>query len=99
MSEQKITREEIMSERTNGVFSPNGWKLEPLSRFVDDHKWAANRCRNIVAALENLLTQIGDGWCQSEFVQRLKAAKEVYEYEMQWHLGQLKNVLRPCGEK
>ena len=78
---------------TNGVFSPGGWRLEPMSRFVEDNKWAANRSRNIVAALENLLTQIGDGWCQSEFVLRLRAAKEVYEGELDWHLGQLKSVI------
>lgn len=77
----------------NGTFSPSGWKLEPMSRFVDDHKWAANRCRNIIAALENLLNQMETGWCQSEFIQRLKAAKEVYEVEMDWHLGQLKSVI------
>lgn len=77
----------------NGVFSPSGWKLEPMSRFIEDHKWAANRCRNIIAALENLVTQIGTGWCQSEFVLRLTAAKEVYEGEMDWHLGQLKSVI------
>ncbi len=64
-----------------------------MSRFVEDNKWAANRSRNIVAALENLLTQIGDGWCHSEFVLRLKAAKEVYEGELDWHLGQLKSVI------
>ena len=77
----------------NGAFSPSGWKLEPMSRFVDDHKWAANRCRNIVAALENLLVQIGTGWCQSEFILRIKSAKEVYESELDWHLCQLKNVI------
>lgn len=78
---------------TDGVFSPSGWKIEPMSRFVDDHKWAANRCRNIIAALENLLNQMGTGWTQSEFIQRLKAAKEVYESEMDWHLGELKSVI------
>lgn len=81
------------SHPNNGVYSPNGWKLEPMSRFVDDHKWAANRCRNIIAALENLLNQIGTGWCQSEFIQRLKGAKEVYEVEMDFHLGELKSVI------
>lgn len=87
-----------MSEGTNGISSPNGWKLEPLSRFVEDHKWAANRCRNVVAAVENLLTQLDEGWCQADFIQRLKVAKEIYEYEMMWHQAQLKSVIRPFGE-
>jgi len=56
---------------------------------MHDHTFAANRCRNIIAALSNLLTQIGEGWCQTEFIQRLTAAKEVYEYEMAWHLSQM----------
>lgn len=81
------------AHKNDDVYSPSGWKLEPMSRFVEDHKWAANRCRNIISALENLLTQIGAGWCQSEFVQRIKGAREVYEVEMDWHLGQLKSVI------
>ena len=68
--------------------SPNGWKLEPMSRYMSDHEFAANRCRNIIAGLENLLAQIGVGWCSTEFIQRLQAAKEVYEFEMVYHRSQ-----------
>jgi hypothetical protein len=86
-------------EKNNGVYSPNGWKLEPLSRFVEDHTWAVNRSRNIIAALENLLVQLGSGWCQSEFILKVKAAKEVYESEMDWHMHQLKFAIDSHREK
>ncbi len=53
-------------------------------------KWgvAANRCRNIVAALENLLAQLGSDARSDDFYRRLEAARDVYRHEMVWHRHQ-----------
>lgn len=84
---------------SKGAFSPAGWKLEPLSRYMNDHAFAANRCRNIIAALENLLNQLGEGWCQTEFLLKIHTAKEIYENEMAWHLARIQNLVQRDGEE
>lgn len=48
----------------------------------------ANRCRNIVSAIDNLLVQLGHGECCSNFYFRLNVAREVFEHEMIWHKSQ-----------
>lgn len=50
-------------------------------------KWGdmANRYRNIVAAIENLLTQLRQNARRDEFYLRLEAARDVYRHEMAWH--------------
>jgi hypothetical protein len=48
----------------------------------------ANRYRNIVSALENLLVQLGTDANREAFFFRIQAAKEVYQHEMMWHINQ-----------
>ena len=48
----------------------------------------ANRYRNIVSALENLLTQLGSDASREAFFFRIQAAKEIYQHEMMWHINQ-----------
>lgn len=45
----------------------------------------ANRYRNIVDALENLLRQLRQNARSDEFYLRLEAARDVYRHEMLWH--------------
>lgn len=45
----------------------------------------ANRYRNIVAAIDNLLAQLGQNAKRDEFYLRLEVARDVYQHEMVWH--------------
>jgi len=62
-------------------------KYEGGSMMTHTEKWgdAANRYKNIVAALENLLTQLGPNARSDDFYQRIEAARAVYRHEMVWH--------------
>ena len=46
----------------------------------------SNRCRNIAAALDNLLTQLGPNAEGEAFTIRLQTAKEIYQHEMIAHM-------------
>ncbi len=65
-------------------------RLEPLSRADENHEEAAHRCRKVAEAINNLLIQLGEGWCATEFTMWLRAIKEVYEHERLWHAFRLK---------
>lgn len=64
---------------------------KPEERTIPhSEKWGdvANRYRNILAAIENLLTQLGSNARSDEFYRRLEAARDVYRHEMVWHRHQ-----------
>lgn len=52
----------------------------------DNRNDEANRYRNIVAALDNLIVQLGPNATMTDFNVRLRAARDVYEHEMVWHI-------------
>jgi hypothetical protein len=45
----------------------------------------ANRYRNIVAAIDNLLLQLGDQASEANFYEKLITMREVYAHEWLWH--------------
>ena len=68
--------------------SPNGWNLDSLTKKKEYARLCANRCRNLVIALENVLVQIGIDAASSNLAVKLTAVKEAYETEMTWHARQ-----------